>query len=89
MEELFRKTYGTNIVLRRLIAPAQEVEFDKAGRLSIPQSLREHAGLVKECVIMGVNKYMELWDAERYEQYIAETDTLFRQAAEGLNGIHL
>ena len=67
----------------------QEVEFDKAGRLSIPQSLREHAGLVKDCVIMGVNKYMELWDAERYEQYLAETDLSFKEAAEGLSAIHL
>lgn len=89
MEQTSPFNKDSRLVLRRLIAPAQEVEFDKAGRLSIPQSLREHAGLVKECVIMGVNKYMELWDAERYEHYIAETDTLFRQAAEGLNGIHL
>ena len=34
-------------VLRRLVAPAQEIEFDKSGRLSIPQSLREYAGLEK------------------------------------------
>lgn len=79
----------SRLVLRHLIAPAQEVEFDKAGRLSIPQSLREHAGLVKDCVIMGVNKYMELWDAERYEQYLAETDLSFKEAAEGLSAIHL
>ena len=31
------------MVLRRFIAPAQEVEFDKAGRISIPHSLREYA----------------------------------------------
>ena len=79
----------SRLVLRHLIAPAQEVEFDKAGRLSIPQSLREHAGLVKDCVIMGVNKYMELWDAERYEQYLAETDLSFKEAAEGFSAIHL
>ena len=30
-------------VIRRIIAPAQEVEFDKSGRLSIPQTLREFA----------------------------------------------
>ena len=79
----------SRLVLRHLIAPAQEVEFDKAGRLSIPQSLREHAGLVRDCVSMVVNKYMELWDAERYEQYLAETDLSFKEAAEGLSAIHL
>ena len=38
---------------------------------------------------MGVTKYMELWDAERYEAYLAETDMRFRQAAEGLSAIRL
>ena len=75
------------LVLRRLIAPAQEVEFDKSGRLSIPQSLREYAGLAKECVILGINKYMELWDAETYEKYLLENEENFLQAAETLNEI--
>ncbi len=75
------------IVVRRLIAPAQEVEFDKAGRLSIPQSLREYAGLTKDCVILGINKYMELWDAEEYKKYLSESEASFMEAAEELSGI--
>ena len=75
------------LVLRRLIAPAQEVEFDKSGRLSVPQSLREYAGLTKDCVILGINKYMELWDSETYEKYLSENEENFLQAAEALNGI--
>lgn len=80
---------NSRLVLRHLIAPAQELEFDKSGRLSIPQSLRDHAGLSKDCVIMGVNKYIELWDARRYEQYLEETELNFKEAAEDLNGIFL
>ena len=45
-------------VVRHFIAPAQAVEFDKNGRLSIPQSLREHAGLSKDCTILGVAKFI-------------------------------
>lgn len=75
-------------VLRRLIAPAQEVEFDKSGRLSIPQSLREYAGLSKDCVILGINKYMELWDAAKYKAYLEETESSFRAATEELGGIY-
>ena len=74
-------------VLRRLIAPAQEVEFDKAGRLSIPQSLRDYAGLSKECVILGINKYMELWDAAKYKAYLEQTESSFREATEELSGL--
>ena len=77
------------LVLRTLIAPAQEVELDKAGRLSIPQSLREYAGLSKDCVILGINKYMELWDAETYRRYLEENDEDLKDAAEALSSISL
>ncbi len=75
------------LVVRRLVAPAQEVEFDKAGRLSIPQSLRQYAGLTKDCVVLGINKYIELWDSEKYREYLAESEDSFLEATEGLRDI--
>ena len=75
------------LVLRRLIAPAQEVEFDKSGRISIPQSLREYAHLSKECVVLGINKYIELWDYSSYQAYLEESESSFRDATEGLSAI--
>ena len=77
------------LVMRRFIAPAQKLEFDKTGRLSIPQSLREYAGLKGECVILGINKYMELWDSESYSRYLEETESSFQQAAESMGDILL
>ncbi len=79
----------SRLVLRSLIAPAQEVELDKAGRLSIPQSLREYAGLSKDCVILGINRYMELWDADEYAAYLKENDEDLKDAAETLSNISL
>lgn len=76
-------------VLRRLIAPAQTVEIDKTGRISIPQSLREFAGLGKECIFLGINKYFELWDSEEYDKYLGESEADFRGATEGLGSICL
>jgi len=76
-------------VLRRLIAPAQEVEIDKAGRVSIPQSLREFAGLGKDCVFLGINKYFELWDSKEYDTYLGESEADFKEATEGLGSICL
>ena len=75
------------IIMRRFIAPAQEIEIDKSGRLSIPQSLREYASLSKECVIQGVQKYIELWDAASYEAYLAETEDKLLEASEELKNI--
>lgn len=77
------------LVLRTLVAPAQEIELDKSGRLSIPQSLREYAGLAKDCVILGINKYIELWDAESYSLYLEANDESLKSAAEALGSISL
>lgn len=74
-------------VLRRFIAPAQEVEFDKAGRLSIPQSLREYAGLSKDCTILGIDRFMEVWDSGKYREYIANSEEEFADAADELKDI--
>ena len=74
-------------VLRRLVAPSQEVEFDKAGRIMIPQSLREYSEIKRDCVILGVNKYMELWDADKYSEYLANSAAEFENSTEELSGI--
>lgn len=75
------------MVLRNLISPATDVEFDKSGRLGIPQALRDHAGLSKECVLLGIDKYMELWDAESYRKYLSDNASSFDAAAAELGAI--
>ncbi|PIE98130.1 MAG: cell division/cell wall cluster transcriptional repressor MraZ [Treponema sp.] len=74
-------------VMRRLIAPAQEVDIDKSGRISIPQSLREYAHLEKECVVLGINRYIEIWNAKEYELYLEGSEADFLSAAEELGNI--
>lgn len=74
-------------LLRRLLAPAQEVEFDKAGRLSIPQILREYASLSKDCVIAGVGRNIELWDAEAYRKNLDDFEPSLEEAAQELSDV--
>lgn len=59
---------------RIFYAPAREVEFDKSGRIVIPQNLREYAGIKKEVVIIGVSSRIEIWDKDKYEEYINSQD---------------
>ena len=75
-------------VVRHFIAPAQPVEFDKNGRLSIPQSLREYAKLSKDCIVLGVAKFIELWDADTYKAYLEASEESFREAAEEFSDIN-
>ncbi len=54
-------------VRRFLLAKAEEVTTDKQGRILIPPTLRDHAGLEKEAVIIGVGTHAEIWSAAAYE----------------------
>lgn len=88
-EQLFAATslfhQQARIIQRRIIAPAQEVEIDKAGRIAIPQSLREYAGLSKECVVLGITKRLEIWDVDAYKSWIEATEAEFEAASEALD----
>ena len=50
-------------------SPAREVEPDKQGRILIPQSLREHAGLEKDVTVIGAAVRAEIWDTARWNAY--------------------
>lgn len=52
---------------RYFMAGAAGCEVDKQGRFLIPQKLREHAGLDKELVLVGVLNKIEIWSKERWE----------------------
>jgi MraZ protein len=64
----------------RFIVPMQKTELDKSGRIAVPQSLRDFAGLSRECAVMGKGDYMELWDAAAYREFEAFSDRGTRAA---------
>ncbi|MCG8556342.1 MAG: division/cell wall cluster transcriptional repressor MraZ [Proteobacteria bacterium] len=54
-------------MLRRIyVSGAVECELDKLGRLLIPQTLRQHAGLTREALWAGMGRHVELWDKTRF-----------------------
>lgn len=62
------------LIQRKIIAPASELEVDKAGRVTVSPVLREYAGLKKDVVILGIRNYVEIWDEAAYEAYLDEAE---------------
>ncbi|MDR1278179.1 MAG: division/cell wall cluster transcriptional repressor MraZ [Treponema sp.] len=58
-----------NWLEHRFIVPSQPVEIDKAGRIALPQSLREYAMLTRDCIICGTGRRIELWHIDEYNAY--------------------
>jgi MraZ protein len=48
---------------------SHDVELDAAGRIMVPNSLRESASLAKEVVVVGVGDRLELWDKSTWSQH--------------------
>lgn len=70
-----------------IIAPAREVELDKTGRLSIPQVLREFAGLdaKTECVILGSMSKIEIISTKRYEEMMIQYKDVLSDIGDALS----
>ncbi|MEI7894252.1 MAG: division/cell wall cluster transcriptional repressor MraZ [Myxococcales bacterium] len=61
--------------LKRIyVSGAVECEIDDSGRILIPPTLREHAGLHKEVLWAGAGKYAELWDKETWRKHFETTE---------------
>lgn len=53
---------------RFVIASASVVTIDRAGRVSVPKELRDHAGLERDTVWLGVIDKIELWSKPRFDE---------------------
>lgn len=71
--------------VRFFYSAATECEFDKQGRINIPATLREHAGLTKKCVIVGVSNRFEIWSEDRWNTFADEAEDNFDDIAEKMD----
>lgn len=68
--------------VRFFFAGAVECEIDKQGRTLIPPMLREHAGLNKDLVIIGVSNRVEIWSQDKWDSYSEAEDLEADELAE-------
>ena len=53
---------------RQFLGGATELELDTAGRLLLPPTLKEFAGLSKDIILAAQTDRIEIWDSEKYKQ---------------------
>jgi MraZ protein len=57
-------------IMRNFIGPQKYLYMDKQWRILIPPTLRDHAGLSKNCIILGQYDYVEIWADDRYRAHM-------------------
>lgn len=69
---------------RFFLSGATTIGFDKQGRINISSPLVTYANLTKDCVIIGVNERLEIWDEEVFNSFIDNNIDNFSDIAENL-----
>ena len=67
--------------LRLFLPSAAEDQFDTQSRLLVPKRLIEYADIEKDVIILGMNKYIEVWNPKLYEEYLKEIEEPYETIA--------
>lgn len=67
---------------RSFLRGCTEIELDKTGRFLIPKTMLRYAGLEKEAILVGMGNRMEIWNPERYEEFLIQDEETFSALAE-------
>jgi len=71
--------------VRMLTSTATECTLDNQGRIQIPSFLSTPVNITKECVIIGANDHIEIWDKATWNSYYDDASNSFEEVAENLS----
>ena len=69
---------------RSFFSGAAVCKFDNSGRINITSPLVSYAGLTKECVIIGVNDRLEVWNKDAFNSFMEDNVSELEDIAEHL-----
>lgn len=69
---------------RRFYSSASVVAPDRSGRILIPAHLIEEADLKKDLLVIGVSRWVEIWNADRFRFYLEQYAGSYEEVAERL-----
>ena len=79
---------GEARALRRLLfASAFDTELDRQGRILLPASLREYAGIADTAIVIGMNTYFEIWSQDTWAQTQTSLDAAASSIAEQMSAL--
>ena len=72
---------------RMIFGKATESEFDGQGRVLIPTTLRQHAGLDKKSVVVGAGDHVEIWSQEKWNTYMGDVGPKVEELVETIEDL--
>jgi MraZ protein len=69
---------------RVFFASASDEIPDRQGRITVPVALRTYAGLQRDCVVVGANTRLEIWETQAWEAYEAAQEAAAEEVLPGV-----
>lgn len=79
---------GARFLQRLMVGHATECEVDTQGRVLLPPPLRKHAGLKKNCLLIGQGQKFELWDQSKWDEECNSQLLEGKEMSEFLEDVH-
>jgi MraZ protein len=67
---------------RLFYGQVQRIEIDKQGRVRLPAELAQLAALDKDIVLVGVRDHIEIWNEQRWKDFVNSTQPHYDELAE-------
>ena len=74
---------------RVFISAATECPVDKQGRMLLPQTLRDYAGIGKDVVFVGMINRVEIWSSDRWQKIFEQSQKDIASLEEKLSDLGL
>jgi MraZ protein len=74
----------SRMMQRHFFSGAVNAELDKQGRMVLPASLLETAGIQREVTVAGVYDHLEIWDRAKWRVHLHEVEGSAEDVAERL-----
>ncbi len=63
---------NARLLKRHIFSAAEQAVVDKAGRILIPEHLRQAVGLKADAIVVGAGEYFEIWAPESWTEQLSQ-----------------
>jgi len=78
--EILRKDPRKGVLKRVIGKNSEQVALDRAGRICLPDSMAQAAGIKDEAVLVGCIDHFQIWNPERYKNVQVSDEVLAAEA---------
>ncbi len=72
---------------RLMLAGAMDLELDRAGRINLPEYLKNYSNIDKKIVVCGMYNRLEIWPKDSWEDFKNKMEDESEEVAENLSEI--